>query len=69
MPGKPNHLKQLAGPACSDGTTCPGVFLDEANDRILIRGPLSPTSLPLGDGEQLVEIPIGMLAQAASELA
>ena len=64
---KPPRLQQLAG--CSDGAVCPGVWIDESRDVVLVRGDRSPASLPLGDGEQLVEIPIGMLAQAASRLA
>lgn len=60
-------LERLAG--CSDGVTCPGVWVDEENDEILIRGQIDrAASLPLGEGEQVVAIPIGMLAEAAAKL-
>jgi hypothetical protein len=65
MQQEPQKLQQLAG--CSD-VSCPGVWVDEAKDVVLVRGNVSSTSLPLADGEQLVEIPLGMLAQAAGRL-
>jgi hypothetical protein len=58
------QLQQVAG--CTDGQTCPGIWVDEANDVAVIRGDLVPAAtLPRADGETVVEIPLGMLLQAA----
>lgn len=60
-------MQQLSG--CGDGATCPGVFLDEENDTILVRGDLvTAATLARANGEQVVAIPIGMLAEAARRL-
>ncbi len=60
-------MQQLAG--CSDGATCPGVWIDEENDMILVRGDLVPaTALARADGEQVIQIPLGILTQAAQQL-
>jgi hypothetical protein len=56
-------LEQLAG--CSDGATCDGIFRD--GDKVLVRGQ-AVTVLERADGEQVVEIPAAMLAEAARRL-
>lgn len=56
-------MEQLAG--CSDGATCDGIFRD--GDKILVRGQ-AVTVLERADGEQVVEIPVAMLADAAQRL-
>jgi len=58
-------LQQVAG--CTDGQTCPGVWIDNKTGEVVIRGPVV-AGLPLADGEQTVKLPPGMLAEAAARL-
>jgi hypothetical protein len=66
---EPQELQQLAGSSCNDGATCDGVFLDVEHGVAIIRGKPSLISLPLGNGETTVGIPLGMLVEAASRVS
>lgn len=59
-------LQKLAG--CDDGRTCPGMWIDEDTDEVLVRGRVETSTLPLGDGEQVVVLPAGMLEEATQRL-
>jgi hypothetical protein len=63
-------LRKIAGD-CSDGVTCPAVYVDDQEDTVIVQGYQAAaieTLPPAPDGETRVRLPRAMLLEAAREL-
>jgi hypothetical protein len=62
-------LRKIAG-NCSDGVTCPAVWIDDEEGTVIVQGDQDAGAdlAPAPDGETRVRIPRAVLLQAAREL-